>query len=249
MTTSVITALSQTNPAVAITLAVLAGVVFCIVLGVVMDKVAYKPLRNAPRISALITAIGISMTLQITIQLIFGSSQLKFPNIIPSVVLFKVGRKPVKLLEVLTTVISIALMIGLNFFVKKTRTGKAMRAVSEDQGAAQLMGIDHNKIVSITFAIGCGLAAVGAVFYAQKVVYIKPLLGSMPGLKAFVAAVLGGIGSIPGAVLGGFIIGIAETFMKYYASDYVDALVFGILILVLLFKPSGIMGHKVREKV
>ena len=249
MTTSVITALSQTNPAVAITLAVLAGVVFCIVLGVLMDKIAYKPLRNAPRISALITAIGISMTLQITIQLIFGSSQLKFPNIIPSVVLFKVGRKPVKLLEVLTTVISIALMIGLNFFVKKTRNGKAMRAVSEDQGAAQLMGIDHNKIVSITFAIGCGLAAVGAVFYAQKVVYIKPLLGSMPGLKAFVAAVLGGIGSIPGAVLGGFIIGIAETFMKYYASDYVDALVFGILILVLLFKPSGIMGHKVREKV
>ena len=249
MTTSVITALSQTNPAVAIALAVLAGIVFCIVLGILMDKIAYKPLRNAPRISALITAIGISMTLQITIQLIFGSSQLKFPNIIPSIVLFKVGRKPVKLLEVLTTVISIALMIGLNFFVKKTRTGKAMRAVSEDQGAAQLMGIDHNKIVSITFAIGCGLAAVGAVFYAQKVVYIKPLLGSMPGLKAFVAAVLGGIGSIPGAVLGGFIIGIAETFMKYYASDYVDALVFGILILVLLFKPSGIMGHKVREKV
>ena len=249
MTTSVITALSQTNPAVAIALAVLAGIVFCIVLGILMDKIAYKPLRNAPRISALITAIGISMTLQITIQLIFGSSQLKFPNIIPSIVLFKVGRKPVKLLEVLTTVISIALMIGLNFFVNKTRTGKAMRAVSEDQGAAQLMGIDHNKIVSITFAIGCGLAAVGAVFYAQKVVYIKPLLGSMPGLKAFVAAVLGGIGSIPGAVLGGFIIGIAETFMKYYASDYVDALVFGILILVLLFKPSGIMGHKVREKV
>ena len=124
-----------------------------------------------------------------------------------------------------------------------------MRAVSEDQGAAQLMGVNVNNTISITFAIGCGLAAVGAMFYAQKVVYIKPLLGSLPGLKAFVAAVLGGIGSIPGAVLGGFMIGIAETFMKYYASEYVDAMVFGILILVLLFKPSGLLGKKSKEKV
>ncbi len=249
MTTTLVVTLSQSSPAAAIILAILVGIVFCVVLGVLMDQIAYKPLRNAPRISALITAIGISMALQISAQLIFGSGQIKFPDIVPNVILFKVGRKPVKLLEVLTTVISIALMIGLQLFVKNTRTGKAMRAVSEDQGAAQLMGINNNRIISITFAIGCGLAAVGAIFYAQKVVYIKPLLGSLPGLKAFVAAVLGGIGSIPGAVLGGFIIGIAETFMKYYASDYVDALVFGILILVLLFKPSGILGKKTREKV
>lgn len=249
MTTTLVVALSQSSPAAAVILAILVGIVFCVALGVLMDQVAYKPLRNAPRISALITAIGISMALQISAQLIFGSGQIKFPDIVPNVILFKVGRKPVKLLEVLTTVISIALMIGLQLFVKNTRTGKAMRAVSEDQGAAQLMGINNNRIISITFAIGCGLAAVGAIFYAQKVVYIKPLLGSLPGLKAFVAAVLGGIGSIPGAVLGGFIIGIAETFMKYYASDYVDALVFGILILVLLFKPSGILGKKTREKV
>ena len=141
------------------------------------------------------------------------------------------------------------LMVGLQFFVKNTRTGKAMRAVSEDQGAAQLMGVDVNNTISITFAIGCGLAAIGAMFYAQKVVYIKPLLGSLPGLKAFVAAVLGGIGSIPGAVLGGFMIGIAETFMKYYASEYVDAMVFGILILVPAVQAFGLLGKKSKEKV
>lgn len=248
-TTTLISSFAQTSPVLATMFVVLFSIAFCVVLGVVMDQVAYKPLRHAPRISALITAIGISMALQITAQLVFGSGQVKFPTIIPKVVLFKVGRKPVQLLEVLTMSISIVLMIALQLFVKKTRTGRAMRAVSEDHGAAQLMGVNVNKTISITFAIGCGLAAVGAIFYAQKVVYIKPLLGSMPGLKAFVAAVLGGIGIIPGAVLGGFIIGIAETFMKYYASDYVDALVFGILILVLLFKPSGILGKKTREKV
>ncbi len=248
-TTTLVSSFAQSNPVLAAVFAVLFSIAFCVLLGVLMDQVAYKPLRKAPRISALITAIGISMALQIGAQLIFGSGQVKFPEIIPKIVLFKVGRKPVQLLEVLTMVISILLMIGLQFFVKKTRTGRAMRAVSEDRGAAQLMGVDVNKTISITFAIGCALAAVGAIFYAQKVIYVKPLLGSMPGLKAFVAAVLGGIGIIPGAVLGGFIIGIAETFMKYYASDYVDALVFGILILVLLVKPSGILGKKTREKV
>lgn len=249
MNTTLVSSFAESNPVMAIVFAVTFAIIFCVALGVLMDQVAYKPLRNAPRISALITAIGISMALQISAQLIFGSGQVKFPDIIPKVVLFKVGRKPVQLLEVLTMAISILLMIGLQMFVKKTRTGKAMRAVSEDQGAAQLMGVNVNKTISITFAIGCALAAVGAIFYAQKVIYVKPLLGSMPGLKAFVAAVLGGIGIIPGAVLGGFIIGIAETFMKYYASDYVDALVFGILILVLLVKPSGILGKKTREKV
>ena len=124
-----------------------------------------------------------------------------------------------------------------------------MRAVSEDQGAAMLMGVNVDKTISITFGIGCALAAIGSVFYAQKVYYVTPLLGMLPGLKAFVAAVLGGIGSIPGAVLGGFIIGMVETFVKYYASEYVDAMVFGILILVLLFRPTGILGRKMKEKV
>ncbi len=251
MTTTLVSSMNAVNPLVGTIFAVLFSIAFCVVLGILMDRVAYKPLRNAPRISALITAIGISMALQITAQLIFGSSQIAFPTIIPKIKLeaLSIGRKPVFLLEVLTFACSIALMVLLQFFVKKTRTGKAMRAVSEDREAAQLMGVNVNTTISITFAIGCALAAVGAIFYAQKVVYIKPLLGSMPGLKAFVAAVLGGIGIIPGAVLGGFIIGIAETFMKYYASDYVDALVFGILILVLLFKPAGLLGKKTREKV
>ncbi len=249
MSTTMLTALSSVHPALAAVIAVLFSVALCVALGVLMDRVAYKPLRNAPRISALITAIGISLALQIIAQLMFGSGQLTFPQLIPKIELFKVGRKPVYLLEILTMAVSILLMIGLQAFVKNTRTGKAMRAVSEDLGAAKLMGVNVDTTITITFAIGCALAAIGAVFYAQKVVYIKPLLGSMPGLKAFVAAVLGGIGIIPGAVLGGFIVGISETFVKYYASEYVDAMVFGILILVLLLKPSGILGKKTREKV
>ena len=219
------------------------------VLGVLIDRIAYKPLRNAPRISALITAIGISLALEITAQLVFGSGQMNFPTIVPKITIFKVGRRSVNLLEVLTFAVSMLLMIGLTLFVQTTRTGKAMRAVSEDQGAAMLMGVNVDKTISITFGIGCALAAIGSVFYAQKLYYVTPLLGMLPGLKAFVAAVLGGIGSIPGAVLGGFIIGIAETFIKYYASEYVDAMVFGILILVLLFRPSGILGKKMKEKV
>ncbi len=251
MNTTLLQAFVQQNPVLALVFAVLFSVIFCVGLGVLMDKVAYTPLRSAPRISALITAIGISMALQIAAQLIFGSSQLPFPQVIPKIKLefLTIGRKPVFLLEVLTLAVSLALMVLLQLFVKNTRTGKAMRAVSEDRAAAQLMGVNVNSTITITFAIGCALAAVGAIFYAQKVVYIKPLLGSLPGLKAFVAAVLGGIGSIPGAVLGGFIIGVAETFMKYYAGDYVDALVFGILILVLLFKPAGLLGKNTREKV
>jgi branched-chain amino acid transport system permease protein len=213
-----------------------------------MDVVAYRPLRSAPRISALITAIAISLALQIVVQLIFGSGQVKFPTIVPNEVLFKVGRKSVKLLEILTMAISILLMLALQFFVRKTRTGKAMRAVSEDVGAAQLMGINVNRTISITFALGCALAAIGAIFYAQKVTYIKPLLGSLPGLKAFVAAVLGGIGSLSGAVLGGFIMGVAEMLfaglLPKEVAVYRDALVFVILILVLLVRPNGLMGAR-----
>ncbi|HIT69652.1 MAG TPA: branched-chain amino acid ABC transporter permease [Candidatus Aphodomonas merdavium] len=249
MGTALMQAVAGVSPLLAGVLSVLFAVVLCVTLGVLMDRIAYKPLRNAPRISALITAIGISLALEISAQLIFGSGQLSFPTIVPKVTLFKVGRRSVNLLEILTLAVSVLLMIGLNAFVQTTRTGKAMRAVSEDQGAAMLMGVNVDKTISITFGIGCGLAAVGSVFYAQKVYYVTPLLGMLPGLKAFVAAVLGGIGSIPGAVLGGFIIGMAETFIKYYASEYVDAMVFGILILVLLFRPSGILGAKTKEKV
>ena len=249
MSTSMMKSIAATHPIVAGVVSVLFAVVVCVVLGVLIDRIAYKPLRNAPRISALITAIGISLALEITAQLVFGSGQMNFPTIVPKITIFKVGRRSVNLLEVLTFAVSMLLMIGLTLFVQTTRTGKAMRAVSEDQGAAMLMGVNVDKTISITFGIGCALAAIGSVFYAQKLYYVTPLLGMLPGLKAFVAAVLGGIGSIPGAVLGGFIIGIAETFIKYYASEYVDAMVFGILILVLLFRPSGILGKKIKEKV
>ncbi len=249
MSTTMMKSITATHPIVAGVVSVLFAVVVCVVLGVLIDRIAYKPLRNAPRISALITAIGISLALEITAQLVFGSGQMNFPTIVPKITIFKVGRRSVNLLEVLTFAVSMLLMIGLTRFVQTTRTGKAMRAVSEDQGAAMLMGVNVDKTISITFGIGCALAAIGSVFYAQKLYYVTPLLGMLPGLKAFVAAVLGGIGSIPGAVLGGFIIGIAETFIKYYASEYVDAMVFGILILVLLFRPSGILGKKMKEKV
>ena len=249
MTTSLMKAIAETQPVLAGVVSVLFAVVVCVALGVFVDRVAYKPLRNAPRISALITAIGISIALEIIAQLVFGSGQVNFPTIVPKVTLFKVGRRSINLLEVLTFAVSVLLMIALTLFVQTTRTGKAMRAVSEDQGAAMLMGVNVDKTISITFGIGCALAAIGSVFYAQKVYYVTPLLGMLPGLKAFVAAVLGGIGSIPGAVLGGFIIGMVETFVKYYASEYVDAMVFGILILVLLYRPTGILGRKMKEKV
>ena len=230
-------------------IAVVASVVFCIVLGILIDRIAYKPLREAPRISALITAIGVSLALQIIAQLIFGSEQIKFPAILPNDTLFKIGKKPIKSLPLLTCAVSILLMMALTFFVNKTKPGRAMRAVSEDMGAAKLMGINVNNTISITFAIGCTLAAIGSVFYAQKVGYVKPLMGSLPGIKAFIAAVFGGIGSIPGAMLGGFVIGILETFVNYFASEYVDAVVYGLLIVVLLVRPAGILGKATREKV
>jgi branched-chain amino acid transport system permease protein len=248
-TTTLVTAFADGGPLLAALCMALFATLFCVALGVLIDRVAYKPLRAAPRISALITAIGISLALQIIVQLLFGSGQVKFPALVPAIPLLKVGRKSLMLLEALTLAVSLSLMVALQLFVKKTRVGKAMRAVSEDKGAAQLMGVNINNTISVTFAIGSALAAIGAIFYAQKVIYIRPFLGSMPGLKAFVAAVLGGIGIIPGAVLGGFIIGIAETYMKYYAGEYVDAMVFGILIIVLLVNPSGLMGKKTREKV
>ncbi len=245
MMTSVFTTQSLAAKAFAI----VAAIIFCVVLGVLIDRIAYKPLREAPRISALITAIGVSLALQIIAQLIFGSEQIKFPQMIMNETLFKIGKKPVKSLPLITCAASVLLMIALNLFVKKTKPGRAMRAVSEDMGAAKLMGINVNNTISLTFAIGCALAAVGSVFYAQKVGYIKPLLGSLPGIKAFIAAVFGGIGSIPGAVLGGFVIGILETFVNYFASEYVDAVVYGLLIVVLLVRPAGILGKAVREKV
>jgi branched-chain amino acid transport system permease protein len=216
--------------------------------GMIIERLAYRPLRRAPRIAALITAIGISFFLQYTLILFISPQPRTFPAIFTSEI-YQFYGVIINNQQIVIFLVTILLMALLTYIVQYTKAGKAMRAVSFDADAARLMGINVDNTISITFAIGCALAAIGAVFYAQKVVYIRPMLGSMPGLKAFVAAVLGGIGIIPGAVLGGFLIGIAETFMKYYASEYVEAMVFGILILVLLFKPSGIMGRKSKEKV
>jgi len=229
--------------------ALLASMVMCVSLGVFFETVAYRPLRNSPRISALITAIGVSLLLQNTSQLIFTPNPRPFPvsfHVPPLII----GELRLSFITLLTVGVSVLLMLGLQAFVHKTKVGKAMRAVSEDRDAAQLMGINVNTTISITFAIGSALAAIDAVLYSTAYPSIMPVMGAMPGLKAFIAAVLGGIGVLPGAMLGGFVMGVAESLTKgYISSQWADAVVFGILIVVLLVKPSGILGRRASEKV
>ena len=219
------------------------------VLGVTIERLAYKPLRGGSRMSALITTIGVSLMLQNGFLLIFGSSPKPFPNHFTGEG-FTLGGVTVSRLTAITLVVTVVLMVLLTLFVNRTRVGKAMRAVSEDQGAAQLMGINIDTSISITFAIGSALAAVAAVLYSSTYPLINPYMGSMLGLRAFTAAVIGGIGVIPGAMIGGFIIGIAEALIKrYISSAMADAIVFALLIIVLLVKPSGLLGRNEREKV
>lgn len=219
------------------------------VLGVTIERLAYKPLRGGSRMSALITTIGVSLMLQNGFLLIFGSSPKPFPNHFTGEG-FTLGGVTVSRLTAITLVVTVVLMVLLTLFVNRTRVGKAMRAVSEDQGAAQLMGINIDTSISITFAIGSALAAVAAVLYSSTYPLINPYMGSMLGLRAFIAAVIGGIGVIPGAMIGGFIIGIAEALIKrYISSATADAIVFALLIIVLLVKPSGLLGRNEREKV
>lgn len=224
--------------------------VFCALLGILADKIAYKPLRNSPRISALITAIGVSLLLENVFLLLFSPNPRPFPNPLSGIPGFNILGKQVSFITAVTIVTTVVLMLALMLFVQKTRMGKAMRAVSEDAGAAQLMGINVNTTISVTFAIGSALAAVAAVLYCVSYPQVEPYMGIMLGVKAFIAAVLGGIGVIPGAMLGGFIMGVAESLTKgYISSQLSDAVVFGILIVVLLFKPSGLLGKHIREKV
>ena len=219
------------------------------VLGVTIERLAYKPLRGGSRMSALITTIGVSLMLQNGFLLIFGSSPKPFPNHFTGEG-FTLGGVTVSRLTAITLVVTVVLMVLLTLFVNRTRVGKAMRAVSEYQGAAQLMGINIDTSISITFAIGSALAAVAAVLYSSTYPLITPYMGSMLGLRAFIAAVIGGIGVIPGAMIGGFIIGIAEALIKrYISSAMADAIVFALLIIVLLVKPSGLLGRNEREKV
>ena len=233
-------------PLVAVVLSILVSTV----LGVVIEKVAYTPLRSAPRLSLLITAIGISFLLENGAQLVFGAdtkSMVQQPLISGSL---SVGDVSISLSALMTIVVSVVSMAALTFLVQKTKLGKAMRAVSEDMGAAQLMGISLNKTISFTFAVGSALAGIGAVLHIGSYFQASPMMGSMLGLKAFVAAVLGGIGSIPGAMIGGFAIGIVETLVTAIGlSTWKDGVVFTILILVLLIKPTGILGRPMTEKV
>ena len=219
--------------------------VVCTILGVVIEKIAYKPLRLASPLTVLITAIGVSYFLQSTALLIFGSEQRRVASVI-TVKGFNLG--PIELTG--ESVVTLGAMIGLALFINFTKTGKAMLAVSEDRGAAELMGINVNKTISITFAVGSMLAAVAGALFVSSYGFVGPYTGALPGIKAFVAAVLGGIGSIPGAMLGGILLGIIESFSKAYISTQLsDAIVFGVLIVVLLVKPSGLLGKQKTTKV
>ena len=230
---------------------VVAAVAVCTVLGIVIEGLAYKPLRGTPSLAVLITAIGVSYFLQNAAQLIWSSSPKNFTSVVTMKPISLAGGKIVITGEVLLTVAAcILVMVGLTLFTSKTRTGKAMRAVSEDRDAAQLMGINVNQTISTTFAIGSALAAVAGVLLCSTVPTLQPTTGSMPGIRAFTAAVFGGIGSIPGAMLGGILLGIIETFSKAYLStQFSDAIVFSVLIIILLVKPPGLLGKQIQEKV
>ena len=230
-------------------IAILISIIVCAVLGVVIERLAYKPLRQAQPLTVLITAIGVSYLLQNVALLIFGSEQKAFPTILklPAI---KLGQVTIDGITLVTLGVTAIIMIALTLFINKTKLGKAMRAVSEDKEAAGLMGISTNRTITITFAIGSALAAVASIFYGATYVYIKPTTGAMPGIKAFTAAVFGGIGSIPGAMLGGVLLGLIEQFSKTYISTlWADAIVFGVLVLVLVVKPTGLLGKQMSEKV
>ena len=232
-------------------LCIIISILACIVLGVTVEKLAYKPLRTASSLSVLITAIGVSYFLQNSAQLLFGADTKIFPALLTeeSFQLFD-GQLVISYLTIITIIICILIMAGLTLFINKTKTGKAMRACAEDKGAAQLMGINVDTTISITFAIGSGLAAVASILLCSTYPSLSPTLGSMPGIKAFTAAVFGGIGSIPGALLGGILLGIIENLTKAYISTQLsDAIVFAVLIIVLLIKPTGLLGSKQNEKV
>ena len=230
---------------------IVAAMFVCTVLGMLIERMAYKPLREAPKLAVLITAIGVSYLLQNAAQLIWGSNPKSFNSLvnIGSIRLFD-GALLISDEAIITVLCCVIIMVALTLFTSRTKMGKAMRAVSEDKGAAQLMGVDVNQTISVTFAIGSALAAVAGVLLCSAYPVLQPTTGSMPGIKAFTAAVFGGIGSIPGAMLGGILLGLIEIFGKAYISTELgDAIVFLILIIMLLVKPTGLLGKKVNEKV
>jgi len=233
-------------------ISILIAVVLCTVLGITTERVAYRPLRNAASpLAVLITAIGVSYFLENLALLIFGADTKSFSSVISwtGLSLFN-GELQIQGITIVTIVVSLLILLVLQLFVHKTKEGQAMLAVSQDRGAAMLMGIDVNKTITLTFAIGSALAAVAGALLASAYPSLTPYTGAMPGIKAFVAAVLGGIGSIPGAMIGGLVLGIIEILSRtYISSQLADAIVFGILVVVLLVKPTGILGKKIQEKV
>lgn len=231
-------------------LSVIIAMVVCTVLGVLIEGLAYKPLRAAPSLAVLITAIGVSYFLQNVALLIWKPDPISYPSLIEGTFKLFDGQLSISYISLLTIAACIVIMVGLTLFTSKTKMGKAMRACSEDKGAAQLMGINVNRTISVTFAIGSALAAIAGVLLCSSYPSLVPTTGSMPGIKAFTAAVFGGIGSIPGAFLGGILLGIIEAFAKAYVSTQLaNSIVFAMLIVVLLVRPAGLLGKYVPEKV
>lgn len=231
-------------------LGIILSILITIILGVLTEKIAYKPLRKSPSITALITAIAVSLLLENLFQLLYGSEAKMHPDLIAQNKI-EIGSIAINNVSIITIVIAIVTMIALTIFIKKTRTGMAMRAVSENQNAANIVGININRTITITFAIGTFLAGIAAMMYYMQYSKIEPLLGSNLGLYAFIAAVVGGIGIIPGACVGGFLIGIVKVLPSILHIDnaYADIFLFGLLIIILLFKPAGLFGKNVGEKV
>lgn len=226
------------------------AMVACSLVGLTIERFAYRPLRHAPKLNTLITAIGVSLFLQYAGQVVFGADPKSFPTILEDRTLFHSGAIDVRFLDVTILVVGLVFMAGLHYLIYNTKVGKAMRAVSTNRAVASLMGINTDRIVAMTFVIGSSLAGVGAVLVGMKYPQIDPLMGMLFGLKAFVAAVLGGIGSLGGAVLGGLIMGLSEEMVvAYLSSTYRDALAFGILIVILVFRPAGLLGKWQTEKV
>ena len=232
-------------------LGIAAAVIVCTLLGVAIERIAYKPLRQATSLAVLITAIGVSYFLQNVALLVFGSDPKSFTSVVTIPDLHLAGGDlSVSGETIVTIAVSLVIMIALTLFINKTKPGKAMKAVSEDRGAAQLMGVNVNGTISLTFAIGSALAAVAGVLLCSTYPQLTPYTGAMPGIKAFVAAVFGGIGSIPGAMIVGILLGVIEILSKaFISSELADAIVFGVLIVVLVVKPTGILGKKINEKV
>ena len=231
-------------------LAVLLAMIVCTTLGITIERLAYKPLRSATSLAVLITAIGMSYFLQNAALIIWGANPKAYPNMFKDIEAIEFAGARVSPVALVAIVANVIIMIALTLFTSRTKVGKAMRAVSEDKGAATLMGINVNFTISLTFAIGSGLAAIAGVLLCTAYPTLMPTTGSMPGIKAFTAAVFGGIGSIPGAMIGGILLGVIEILARaYISSELADAIVFGVLIVVLIFRPTGLLGKQIHEKV